>query len=85
MDRRNDVRLGNEVHRTPLPKMKVGISESEWRDDSEALVDWDAWLQSLDAIGSASGETVDQDEFDEEFRKSNIEAVRKQMEDSNSE
>ncbi|HEV8061560.1 MAG TPA: hypothetical protein VGP68_16895 [Gemmataceae bacterium] len=70
---------------TPSPQTKMGISDSEWREDPEGLIDWVAWLQSLDPVGSTPEETVDQDEFDDEFRKFNIEAVRKQMEESDSE
>ena len=26
---------------------RIGITESEWRDDPEALADWDGWLKAL--------------------------------------
>ena len=29
------------VEVTPLSRRKIGIRESEWRDDPEALADWD--------------------------------------------
>lgn len=58
----------------PLPKEKIGIDESEWRDDAEALADWDVWLQSIEPIQWRAA-----DQFDAEFRRVNIEAVRKQM------
>jgi hypothetical protein len=62
---------------TPVPSFKIGIEESEWRDDPTALADWEAWLKTIDPI---DWRPVDQ--FDEEFRRFNIEAVRKQMEAS---
>jgi hypothetical protein len=61
---------------TPLPSEKIGIDESEWRDDSDALADWDAWLKTVEPI-----EWRPVGQFDQEFRRFNIEAVRKQMEE----
>lgn len=61
---------------TPLSAEKIGIDESEWRDDPEALADWDAWLKTIEPI-----EWRPLDQFDQEFRRYNIEAVRKQMEE----
>ncbi|MBI3824279.1 MAG: hypothetical protein HY289_16545 [Planctomycetes bacterium] len=55
---------------TPLPSVKIGIDESEWRDDAEALADWQAWLKSIEPIEWGAS-----DQFDEEFRRFNIEAV----------
>jgi hypothetical protein len=59
---------------TPLPAGKIGIDESEWRDDSNALADWDAWLKTIEPI-----DWRESDAFDEEYRRYNIESVRKQM------
>ena len=53
---------------------KIGLDESEWRDDTEALADWSAWLNTIEPIQFAQP-----DAFDVEFRRFNIEAVRKQM------
>lgn len=61
---------------TPLPMDKIGIDESAWRDDPEALADWEAWLKTIEPI-----EWVTPDEYDQAFRRFNIEAVRKQMEE----
>jgi hypothetical protein len=60
---------------TPFPSLKVGITESEWRDDAAALAEWDAWLKTIEPIDWRPA-----DPFDQEFRRYNIEAVRKQME-----
>ena len=35
---------------TPIPNEKIGIDESEWRDDPEALADWEAWLKTIEPI-----------------------------------
>lgn len=59
---------------TPLSD-KIGIDESEWRDDPEALADWDAWLKTIEPI-----EWRTPDKFDDDFRRFNLDAVRKQME-----
>jgi hypothetical protein len=62
----------------PVTGMKIGISEAEWRDDPEALADWDAWIKTLPVSKNAE-DIVREDEFDETFRKFNLDAVRKQM------
>lgn len=58
---------------TPIPGEKIGINESEWRDDPESLADWEAWLKTIEPI-----EWTTPDPFDLEFRRFNLEAVRKQ-------
>jgi hypothetical protein len=60
----------------PSPSEKIGIADSEWRDDSEALADWKAWLKTIEPI-----EWIEFDHFDQVFRQFNIEAVRKQMQE----
>ena len=62
------------VQYQPLSE-KIGLEESEWKDDAEALADWEQWLGSLEPI-----EFAEEISFDEAFRQFNIEAVRKQME-----
>jgi hypothetical protein len=61
---------------TPVPAEKIGLDESEWRDDPAALADWSAWLNTIEPIQFA-----EDDSFTEKFRQFNIEAVRKQMAD----
>jgi hypothetical protein len=53
---------------------KIGLDESEWRDDPAALADWTAWLDTIEPVAFAAPGP-----FDEEFRKFNREAVRRQM------
>ena len=57
-DRRIEVAAPNEmpdgtdvlVDVTPIPVEKIGIDEPEWRDDPEALADWEAWLKTIEPI-----------------------------------
>jgi hypothetical protein len=58
----------------PVPSDKIGLSEAEWRDDPEALADWAAWLSTIEPVDFAAD-----DVFTEKFRRFNVEAVRKQM------
>jgi hypothetical protein len=64
------------VDLTPLPPGKIGLSEAEWRDDADALEDWAAWLETIEPVAFAAD-----DAFAEEFRRFNVEAVRKQMQE----
>jgi hypothetical protein len=64
------------VEVTPLPTDKIGIDESAWRGDPEALADWDAWLKTIEPIEWGAS-----DQFDQEFRRFNVEIVRKQMQE----
>jgi hypothetical protein len=70
---------------TPILPVRIGIPESEWRDDPQALADWDAWIRSLEPIVPTPEEAAEQDGFEEEFRRFNVEAVRKQMMEDTSE
>ena len=54
---------------------KIGIEESQWRNDPEALADWAKWIESIEPVDFGH-----KDSFDEEFRLFNIEAVRRQFE-----
>lgn len=58
----------------PVAPAKIGLSEAEWRDDAEALADWVAWLDTIEPVAFAAD-----DAFTQEFRRFNIEAVRKPM------
>ena len=67
----------------PLPAVaaKIGLDESEWRDDSAGQADWDAWIQTIEPLEFTSEEEARFARFDEEMRRYNIEAVRRQMEE----
>jgi hypothetical protein len=53
---------------------KIGLDESEWRNDADALADWAAWIGTIEPVAFEKPGA-----FEEEFRRINIEAVRKQM------
>ncbi len=64
---------------TPLTLDKIGIHESEWRDDPTALADWEAWLKTIEPLELTPEEQAVHSRFEEEFRRFNLEAVRRQM------
>ena len=59
---------------------KIGLDEAEWRDDAEALADWDAWLRTIEPPELTGEERAAFARYREEFRRYNLEAVRRQME-----
>jgi hypothetical protein len=67
----------------PLPDVreKVGIDESEWRDDPASLADWEAWLKTIEPLEFTPEEEAAHARFDEEMRRYNLDAVRRQMEE----
>jgi hypothetical protein len=58
---------------------KIGLDESEWRDDAEALAAWDAWLPTVEPLVLIDEERAAFASYREELRKYNLEAVRRQM------
>jgi len=67
------------IEPTPKPAGKIGLDESEWRDDPAALADWDAWIKSIEPLEYTPEEAVTIAEFEERMRQHNVEAVRRQM------
>jgi hypothetical protein len=67
------------VEVTPITATKIGIDECEWRDDPAALAEWEAWIQTIEPLELTPAEEANAARFDEEMRRFNIEAVRKQM------
>ncbi len=65
----------------PLATDKIGIDESEWRDDAASLADWEAWIQTIESLEYTPEEVAAFARFDEEMRRFNIDAVRRQMEE----
>src|SRR5438445_3530502 len=59
---------------------KIGLDECEWRDDPEALADWEAWMQTIEPPVLTDEERAAFARYGEEFRRHNLEAVRRQME-----
>ena len=74
---------GCEVLIEPVaePNVRIGINESDWRDDLDALADWASWLATLQPLEFTQDEEAAMARFDEQMRHYNIEAVRRQMED----
>ncbi len=77
----NELRDGTQVlvAVTPVWPEQVGIDESEWRDDGDALADWETWLGTIEPIELTPEEQAAHDRFEEAFRRFNVEAVRMQM------
>jgi hypothetical protein len=59
---------------------KVGVDEAEWRDDAPAIADWDAWLRTIEPRVLTDDERAAFAAYEEEVRRHNLEAVRRQME-----
>jgi hypothetical protein len=62
---------------------KIGIDESEWKDDPESIREWVEWVKSIEPLEFTPEEQAEADRSNEEFRRFNLEAVRKQMESEN--
>jgi hypothetical protein len=60
-------------------RAKIGLDESEWRDDAEALAAWDARLPTVEPLVLSDEERTAFASYREEFRKYNLEAVRRRM------
>ena len=63
----------------PVGKQKIGITEDEWRDDPEALAEWDAWINSLEPLEFTAEELKENEEWRKKMKEFNIEAVRRQF------
>ena len=71
---------GSELLVEPLaPSEKIGVDESEWRDDAEALADWETWIATIEPLEYTDEERVSLARYREEFRRYNLDAVRQQM------
>ncbi len=64
-----------------VPSEKVGLDESEWRDDPASLADWDHWIKTFQPLEFTPEEKAAFARFQEEMRRFNREAVRRQMEE----
>jgi hypothetical protein len=62
-----------------VPTRKVGLDPSEWRDDAEALADWDYWIKTFEPVELTAAEEADLTRFREEVRRRELEIVRRQM------
>jgi hypothetical protein len=57
----------------------VTLDESEWQNDAEALADWEAWINTIEPLEYTDEERESLARYREDFRRCNLEAVRKQM------
>lgn len=64
---------------TPDDK-KIGLTEEEWRDDPEAIAAWEAWVHSIEPPEYTDEERASMARYREEYRRLNLDAVRRQME-----
>jgi hypothetical protein len=62
---------------------KIGIDESEWRDDAGSLADWEAWIKTIEPLEFTPEEARRMADFDEQMRQYNREAIRRQMQEGN--
>ena len=62
-----------EVLLVPIDE-QVGIDESQWKYDAEAMKEWNDWLESMEPIDFATP-----GKFEDAFQEHNVDAVRKQM------
>ena len=73
---------GTKVEINPASSYeKIGIDESEWRDDAESLAAWDAWIKTIEPLEFTPEEEADMKAFAAKMRQFNIDAVRRQMEE----
>jgi hypothetical protein len=74
---------GCEVMIEPLPATleKIGLDESEWRDDPASLADWEAWVKAIQPLELTPEEEASFARFAEEMRRFNVDAVRRKMEE----
>jgi hypothetical protein len=60
----------------------IGIDESQWSDEPASMADWDAWIQTIEPLEFTPQEVEKMAEFDQRMRLYNLEAVRRQMQES---
>jgi hypothetical protein len=58
---------------------KIGLDESEWRDDPESIANWLAWVDTIEPLELTGAERAEMERYREQHRRFNIEAVRRQM------
>ncbi len=67
------------IEPTMAPLEKIGIDESEWRDDPESLADWEAWIKTIEPFELTPHEAKRIADFAEQMREYNVQAVRRQQ------
>jgi hypothetical protein len=59
---------------------RVGLTETEWRDDPASIAAWEAGVRSIEPPEYSDEERAEMARYREEYRRYNLEAVRRQME-----
>jgi hypothetical protein len=70
---------GSKLLVEPVAAEKIGLQESEWRDDAQSIADWVAWVDTIDPLVLSDTERAEMERYHAEHRRFNIEAVRQQM------
>ena len=71
---------GSELLVEPMtPSERIGLEEAEWRDDTQSIADWVAWVDTIEPLVLSDPERAELDRYRSEHRRFNIEAVRQQM------
>jgi hypothetical protein len=58
---------------------RVGLTEEEWRDDPESITAWEAGVRNIEPPEYSDEERAEMTRYREEYRRCNLEAVRRQM------
>jgi hypothetical protein len=58
----------------------VGMSEEDWKDDPASIAAWEAGVRSIEPPVYTDEERAEMERYRAEFRRFNLEAVRRQME-----
>jgi hypothetical protein len=71
----------NGTKRSTLDRLgDIGLTEEEWRDDPESIAAWVAGVRSIERPEYSDEERAEMARYREEYRRYNLEAVRRQME-----
>jgi hypothetical protein len=73
---------GSEVMVAPIVanEEKVGLTEEEWRDDPASIAAWETGVRGIEPPEYSDEERLELARYREEYRRYNLEAVRRQME-----
>jgi hypothetical protein len=66
-----------------LSAEKIGLSEDEWRDEADAIAAWETWVRGIEPPEFTDQERAELARYREEYRRFNLEAVRRQMDAEN--
>ncbi len=77
---------GSELLVEPVPSHEnLGMQESDWDDSPEGIAKWCEAVDRIEPLEYTEEERVEMERYEKEYRRFNIEAVRKQMESENAE